>query len=277
MARSIVLVVWMLKLVGATIAVKPPRNIVLVVWMLILSCVGAAPAKEPLSRQQERSYSGPPGPLVISSIVNGQTHALAKEVLKQAYERIGRPVEFKPAPARRALASANDGETDGDIARIQGTGKIFTNLVAVPTPVIDFQGVAFTKSVTKSIRTWNDLKGLKIGVVRGVRYAAIGTEGLDRYFAEDIPHLFKLLADGRIDVAVAGLRAGKIEIRKNHGNSGIRTIGEPLFSAPLYHVLHKRNKAIVPHLDTVLADMAEQGEIDAIIDQAFQNMLDQEP
>jgi len=211
--------------------------------------------------------------IVVSGIVNEQTHAMAKEVLHEGYRRIGYDIRIKFFPGRRSLESANMGHTDGDIARIAGTEKKFTNLIPVATPIIYFQGAAFTKSVTRKINSWRDLKGLRIGIIRGIRYSTIGTKGLNPFFAEDMTHLFKLLDDDRIQVAIAVLNAGKVEIHKKFNNSGIHVAGTPLYSAPLYHFVHKKNEHLIDDLNRVLKDMARQGEIDKILNKALQNLL----
>ncbi len=211
--------------------------------------------------------------VVVSGIVNEQTHAMAKEVLHEAYRRIGYDIRIKFFPGRRSLESANKGLTDGDVARIAGTEKKFPNLIPVETPIIYFQGVAFTKSVTRKIGSWHDLKGLRVGIIRGIRYSTIGTRGLNPFFAKDMTHLFKLLEDDRIQVAVAVLNAGKIEIHNKFENSGIHVMGTPLYSAPLYHFVHKKNEHLIDDLNQTLKDMASQGEIDKILNKALQNLL----
>ncbi|SHO52364.1 TIGR02285 family protein [Desulfopila aestuarii] len=200
-------------------------------------------------------------------------HLAAREVLREAYMRIGYDVQFQHLPAKRSLEFANLGKTDGDIARIKGTETVYPNLIAVPSPVIQFEGMAYTKSVTRKISSWSDLKGLKIGVIRGERYSTIGTEGMNPFFAENMHHMFKLLADRRIEIAVAGRRSGQMVIQKYFPDSGIHAVGQPLYARPLFHFVHKRNKDLADKLDVVLADMATQGEIETIVDQAFQKML----
>ncbi len=151
----------------------------------------------------------------ITAIQNEQTHATAKEVLREAYRRIGYNVRFETFPGQRSIVMANNGESDGDVARIAGTEKEFPNLIPVPTPVILFKGMVFTKNITREIKTWKDLEGLNVGIIRGIRYSEIGTRGLSRYYAEDMTHLFRLLDQDRIQVAIAVSMAGKIEISKN--------------------------------------------------------------
>ena len=210
--------------------------------------------------------------LVISAIINEQTHAIAKYVLKEAYIRIGYAVRFDDLPGQRALEWANNGITDGDVARIEGTEKKFPNLIPVETPVIYFKGVAFAKDFSGRIASWEDLKGIRIGIVRGIRYSEIGTKDMEPVMANDMTHLFTILDKGRIEVAVAVLDAGRIEIQKNFMESGIHPIGSPLFSAPLYHFLHAKNKDLIAPLNEVLNKMMQSGEIETIWANAFKEI-----
>ena len=209
----------------------------------------------------------------ISAIVNEQTHAVAKAVLQEAYRRIGYHVKFDDLPGQRALEWANSGMTDGDVARIEGTERKYPNLIQVKTPVIYFQGVAFVKDIDRKIETWSDLNGLRIGIVRGIRYAEIGTKGMAPLLAHDMRHLFTLLDLARIQVAVAVLDAGKIEIHRHFRDSGIHPVGLPLYSSPLYHFVHNRNRHLVKKLDQVLAEMTRTGEIDQLWQQAIDKAL----
>jgi polar amino acid transport system substrate-binding protein len=210
---------------------------------------------------------------LISGIQNEQTHALAKEVVRAAYERIGYRVKFEFFPGIRSLELANRGETDGDIARIAGTEKEFPNLRPVPTPVIHFQGIAFTKSVVRDIRSWDDLKGLRVGLIRGIRYSTIEAKGLNCFFAEDMTHLFRLLENGRIEVAIAVLDAGRIEIHANFQGSGIHVTGAPLYSAPLFHYVHNKNEYLIQALDRTLQEMESMGEIPRIHEDAIKRLM----
>ena len=230
---------------------------------MILAAVPAAWADGPARNAKS---------LVISAIVNEQTHAMAKYVLREAYRRLGIGIRFDDLPGRRALEWANSGRTDGDTARIQGTEIQYPNLVPVGIPVIHFNGVAFAKDARIRIDAWEDLRGRRIGVVRGIRYSAIGTEGMAPYFANDMTHLFTILDKGRIEVAVAVREAGRIEIAKNFTKSGIRVCGPPLYSAPLYHFLHQRNRAVAAELASVLGRMTASGEMKTLWRQAFERL-----
>lgn len=212
------------------------------------------------------------GEVVISAIENEQTHAIAKDVLTEAYGRIGYRVRFNDLPGKRALEWANQGLTDGDVGRIKETEKKFPNLLPVNVPIIHIKGVVFTKAVDRNITRWRDLEGLRIGVVRGIRYSAIGTQGMSPFQANDMTHLFAILDKDRIEVAVAVLDAGVIETGRNFRDSGIHVVGAPLFSAPLYHFVHEKNTALVAPLETALSDMTSSGRIEVIRAEAIDRL-----
>ncbi len=209
----------------------------------------------------------------ISAIENEHIHEMTKEVVRAVYEKIGIGVEFNDLPARRALGWANTGKTDGDLARIDGTEKKFTNLIKISTPVTMFKGVAFTKKIQRDIQSWEDLKGLSVGIIAGIRYSDIGTKGLDRIPAKDMTHLFNLLFRDRIEVAIADFDSGKIEIYRNFKATKIHNIGQPLHSAPLFHFIHKKNRDLVPRLESALRSMLESGQIDSIRERVLQKLL----
>lgn len=210
--------------------------------------------------------------IFITGIQNEQTHTMAKEVILEAYRRIGYYARFEFFPGHRSIDMANNGDSDGDIARIGGTQKKFKNLVLVPTPIIHFKGVVFTKTITKKINEWKDLNGLRIGVIRGIQYSTIGTKGMSPSFAEDMTHLFKLLDQDMIQVAIAVSRAGQIEISRRFKKSDIHVIGEALYSGPLYHYVHKKNQNLVPELNNILQEMERQNEIKKIVETSFKNL-----
>lgn len=211
--------------------------------------------------------------VVISAIENEHTHALAKDVIRVAYRRLGYRVLFDDLPAKRALEWADSGITDGDLARIAGTEEKYPQLIPIPVPVISFQGVVFTKNVSTTIEQWSDLAGLTIGIIRGIRYAEIGTRGMEPLLAKDMTHLFTLLDENRIDVAVAVRNAGLIEINRHFPASAIHVIGLPLYSGSLYHFVNRKNRDLVKPLAEILATMARTGELDRIHDGSLQNLL----
>jgi len=213
---------------------------------------------------------GEHGHVRLSAIDDEMTHGAAIEILRKVYHRVGYTVDIELLPAKRSLEQANLGNTDGDVARIAGTENSFPNLRPIPTPILTFKGVAFTKIKGERIDAWNDLAGYSVGIIRGIRYSEAGTRGLNRYFVKDMAQLFKVLNNGRVQFVVAGASAGGWFVKENHADSGIHRAGGALHEAPLYHFIHKKNAHLVSQLDETIKKMEESGELEAIFSGFFE-------
>lgn len=220
-----------------------------------------------------RPESGNKRAVTISLIEGDFIHGIIKDIVRTAYKKIGYDISFYELPARRSLEWANSGKTDGDLARIDGINRKYGNLIKINTPLFTIKGVVFTKKINRDVRSWNDLKDLNIGIRNGIRYCEIGTRGFNRIKAQDLPNLFTLLANDRIDVAVADYDIGRYEIAKNFKGSNIHIIGHPLKSSHLYHYIHKKNKSLETKLEKVLIEMTNGGEIERIRDKAITEIL----
>ncbi len=197
--------------------------------------------------------------MIISAAEKLQTHDAAIVILKAAYDQIGVVVQFKKVPALRSLVEANNGTTDGDVARIIGTEIEYPNLIKVPTPIINLQGFVFSNYIDRPVKDWSDISDLKIGILRGVRYSDIGTKGMNRIIFDSYFEMFRMVNSGRIDVAVAVLEPGLAIIDRDFPNSGIVPLGEAVLDSYLYHYLHKKNADLIPALNKVFMEMEESG------------------
>lgn len=210
--------------------------------------------------------------IVLSGIVNNPTHSIMGAVVEAAYERAGIPMEIRWVPAKRALSEANRGDTDGDIGRIEGTEKVWENLVPVPTSYMTFTARAYSNDVHAVIRDWPDLKPYRVGIIRGVRYAEIGTENMKRRKANTPVELMRLLVGNHVDVVIAADEVAHLTIIRKFSGEGIDSVSGPLYEAPIYHFLHRRNENLIGRLDAAIREMVDAGEIDLIRRQALDQM-----
>ncbi len=202
------------------------------------------------------------------------THRFAQYSVAEAYHRLGIKTEFSELPCRRSLIEANAGGFDGEMARIYGVTKVFENLVQLESPTIMIEGIAFKQGGDLAIETWQDLKGRSIGIIRGELYAEKGTAGLNPTVVDTYDQLFSLIVLGRLEIGVAIKR--DFEILANSPkfmDQGLRMVGEPLFSAPLFHLVHKRNKQLVEDLNKIFKAMWENGDAQLIHKNTMQRML----
>jgi len=210
----------------------------------------------------------------IAGAENHTTHALAAAVVKEAYRRIGFEPRISFLPNRRSLAAAADGWFDGELGRIAGAEKKFPDLIRVPEPVVWIEGVVATLNETPEIRGWDELRDMSVAIIRGEIYSEKGTAGLSvpPLLANNYNQLLALLIRGRVK-AVIGIRADLRLAAVRYGKDRIFKISEtPLFSAPLFHLVHKKNRSLVPRLEAVLRKMAEQLVIPKLHNMALEKL-----
>lgn len=199
------------------------------------------------------------------------THKFAIQAVREAYRRINIQPTFAARPCRRSLIEANAGTYDGEIARITGTYKAYPNLIEISSPAIDIEGVAVTTSSTKSIQNWADLTGLRVGIMRGELYAEKGTANFKVSVASSYDQLLRMLLRGRIEIAIVIRRDWELIMKSpQFFGENIRIIGEPLFSANLHHLIHKKHTSIVKELDRVFQEMSANGDTDRIHNKTMQ-------
>ena len=206
-------------------------------------------------------------PSLVFTTIEGSVNAEpSKLVLIEAYQHIGMKIKVKYQPAARALITSNTGLADGEVQRIYGINKKYTNLVMVPISIGKFGGYVFTKNIEFRINGWNSLKPYKIGVVRGVMFTDKGTEGMNRSLITNKTQLFLLLDRGRIDIAVTAYLTGLHGIKESKVK-GIKILRPPVQEYALYHYLHKKHADLIPKLTPILEKMEKEGKINEIWDQ----------
>ena len=207
----------------------------------------------------------------LSGIQKSAIHSIAAEILKEAFTNMDCELSVKFLPGRRSLEWAQEGVTDGDIARIAGMDKQFSNLIRVPSSIISMEGIPFSIS-QYDINGWEDLRGLTIGIVRGILYAEIGTRGMKVFYGTDTPSLFRLLKEGRVDVVVATKVAGNVEISRSFAGSGIHATGPALHKAELFTYINKNKAAYVDPLSRAIQAMKANGRTDEIYQQTIRKL-----
>ncbi len=190
---------------------------------------------------------------------------MAERILQEAYKRLGVMVEYKSYPGERALVSANNGITDGEVARIAGMEEMYTNLIRVSVPIAYTDLVVFTTDPLVTVTGWESLRPYSIGIIRGMKLAEIKTQGMEVRTVTRSEQLFRMLAAKRNDVGVY-LRDGYCEVKRLNLPS-IRIVEPPLEQLTFYHYLHKRHQVLVKKLEEVLRQMEKDKQIDGIYQQ----------
>jgi polar amino acid transport system substrate-binding protein len=213
--------------------------------------------------------------LTIARCENHTTHYFAEKLVAEAYRRIGINTRFVSLPCRRSILMANSGKFDGEVGRIAGTTRQYHNLIALKTPVMQIEGVALTKSATLQIASIKDLRGQRLAIVSGERYAETLTLGMNPLLASDYPQLVTLLLAGRIDIGIGIRRDIRVTLASfDLPDNQLKVTGKPLFMAPLFHLVHKKHMDLIPQLEAVFATMWENGDTKKIHAQTMLHLLD---
>lgn len=190
------------------------------------------------------------------------THVLARQILELAYARAGIEVEFIDMPFLRSLTQSNGGYLDGEVARLTVIEKDYPNLVRIPVKLFDISTFAYATSPIPKIRTWQDLKGKRLGLELGVVLTERATKGFPRTFSSSQKELVMMLRRGGVDLVVY---------------SGMKAFGEPEFkfhrSAPLqtesmYHYLHQRKARFIRPLMKELQALKDEGVMNLLYKEA---------
>ncbi len=189
---------------------------------------------------------------------------VAKVVMKQAYWRAGYKLNVVCFPGRRALYKSNLGHVDAELVRIKSIGKIYPNLIRIQEPIFKVRGMAFVWNKNLSINSNQDLRGHRVGIVRGIQWAKEVSEGLSPKIASSAYDLFELLAKHTIDIALEADLTGQAVLHSFSGK-GIVKMEKPLVQIPVYHYVHKNNRHLVEPLNRELEKMNRMAETDEII------------
>lgn len=198
-------------------------------------------------------------PMIFSTIEGAATGIVSKRVIREAYYRLGINVQIISQPGKESLSNANNGFVDGELFRIAGMETEYTNLIPIPVPVDELEGMAFSLNNSDiSVNDWESLKPYRVGIQRGVKFAEKNTRHMAVNSVTKNTELFEMINSKEIDVAVMARLNGL----KSLNDSKITTttaIEPPLIKAPLYHYVNKKHAKLVPQLTKVLQEMQNEG------------------
>ena len=217
-------------------------------------------------------HAATPARLELVTPSNTVDTIVSEVIVREAYARLGTEVIIEKFPAERAIRLANAGEAAGEVQRIDGIDKTYTNLVQVRPPINYIEATAFTKTETFRVQGWASLQPYRIGIVRGIKFAERNTRGMDTRLASDYAELFRMLDRGLYDVAVSPAVNGWYQIAKAN-LTRIRDLQPPVERFDLFHYLHRDHADLVPAISGVLEDMRRAGELAAIRERVIRVMM----
>jgi len=194
---------------------------------------------------------------------NNTVMLIASKVLQKAYNEAGIEMEPLFLSLEESLKRSNSGETDGELARIEKITQLYPNLRQVPIEIVAVEAISFSKDSSLHIKTWSDLDGHKVTIVKGAKFIEQGTKDIPRKIVLTFEEAFNALHNNETEIVVVPKLAG---LRLSYANKydNIKPISSALQRLPLYHFVHKKNIHLIPIITPILQKMKKSGEIDYI-------------
>lgn len=217
--------------------------------------------------------AAPPDRILLVTPLNTVDTVISEVIVREAYRRLGITVDIMKYPAERALRLADAGDADGEVQRIDGIAKRYTNLIQVRPPINYIEGTIFTKTADFSVEGWESLRPYRIGIIRGIKFAERSTKGMDTRLVSDYAELFRKLDRGLFDVAVSPRVNGWYQIAELR-LTGIRELEPPVERFDLFHYLNRMHVDLVSEISSVFERMKEDGELAGIRARVIRVMLE---
>lgn len=212
----------------------------------------------------------------VESLVFGTNNGdivanFSSSVLKSAYQKMKIEISIKEAPPKRALMNANLGKVDGELHRIEGLQKKFSDLREVSVPVVQLEWVLFSKKHKFVVQGVDSLKPYSVSTRRGIVFAEKMVEVAKRHhLVNDWKQALLTVNGGRIDLALLPRILGLVALKETPMD--VYSLEPPIKTIYLYHYLHKKHESLVPQVTKVLEEMRDSGEIKRIWDQVEQTL-----
>jgi len=200
---------------------------------------------------------------------------LTIEIFDELFGRLGMRYEIRLVPWARAIDSLKYGECDG-IPLMMKT-KERESYLKYTDPVVENREVLYYLPERIGNFQWNtlkDLKGLKIGMVRGYAYADYFMEGLKEHnlqvsYVKDATMNLAMLKAGRVDMIIEDETIAKGILAQDP--TWAKRIATPnkIVSKYYWHIGISRQSPLANHIDdinSVLDNMREDGSLRRILD-----------
>ena len=187
-------------------------------------------------------------------------------VSKEAFNRIGYILKTVKLPAERGLKNVNRGIEDGEMSRIKGLDKTYTNLIRVPEKIMDWEFVAFSQNDIKISSQWTSLSSYAVAFINGWKILENNVpKQTDITKVKNHQQLFSTLIKNRADLVLYERWGGLLLISKNPKLKSIKLHKPPLAKKEMFIYLHKKHKNIVNKLRNSLSSMKRDGTYNSIV------------
>jgi len=191
----------------------------------------------------------------------------------ELFSRAGFGLRTVSIPAERGLKNVNAGIEDGDMSRIKGLDKVYSNMVRIPEKIMDWEFVVFCRKDLKLEQGWKALEGKSVAIINGWKILERKVPGKAELIkVRDARQLFTLLLKDRVDLIVYEKWSGlKMLADKKMSEYEIRS--PALEKKEMFIYLHKKHKHLISKLDLILKEMKQDGKYAEIYQQTLGGLI----
>jgi len=182
----------------------------------------------------------------------------AAKVMCEVYADLGYQMIVHSLPGKRSQKLSNNGKLDSELMRIAKIGEEHLNLLKIKPALFDIEGIAFSLNNTLPINSVDDLKGKKIGIIRGVRWAKQLALNAKVFVVGDVFYLMKLLQSGRVDAVLSSKRTGSNALKKHFPSLKV-ALSPALITMPVFHFINNKHQKLKAKLNQGLIDLDKSG------------------
>lgn len=196
------------------------------------------------------------------------------DVSREALKRINYQLVINRLPAERALRSADSGLIDGEMSRIQGLDRIYSNLVRVPEKIMDWEFFVFSKKQINLQNGWHSLNNKNVAFITGWKILENNvpkTAAITK--TKNSQQLFTLLQKDRADFIIYEHWGGKY-LSKQLQLDNVDLRAPALAKKEMFMYLHKKHAALVPKLTQVLSEMKKDGSYQGLVNKHLTALLE---
>jgi ABC-type amino acid transport substrate-binding protein len=201
-----------------------------------------------------------PASLSLVTVEDSYEAEIGIAVLVEAYERLGVEIGVERLAGDLALRRSSSGGADGEVHRIDGITGEYPTLVQVGIPINYIEVGVFSRDPELEPRSWLDLQGLEVGIVRGIIAAERLTHRLDVRRVDTYEELLALLDRGQVDAIVTPLINTEVALIRGALDEGVHMNGV-MDTYLLYHYLHEEHAPLVPAIEAILKEMLIHGRV----------------
>ena len=239
------------------------RALAAVLGLVLAAPAFSTPAASPRPPDQA------PERLVLTCIESSGTQAVAAALVAEAFRRNGLALSVEAVPGERASAMTREGLSDGEVSRIEAYFVTHPQLVRVEPALMATEAAVFVRAADprfagRTVVAAADLRGLRVGIVRGVMQTERGVASLDRVeTVASARQLHRMLQSGRLDAIVDSPLSHRRYRMPDGSPAATRQAGD-LGAEPVFLGVQARQRDLAARLRKTIESMQASGEWDLV-------------